>query len=87
MLRAEEHSNISFSSVEGKISIEYNESNAKFKFNKNTLTCRLIDGKFPNYEAVIPKENPNEKKVKEQQITQKHIIIIIIVLPSPFSPP
>ena len=47
------------SSVEGKISIEYNESNATFKFNKNTLTCRLIDGKFPNYEAVIPKENPN----------------------------
>ena len=23
------------------------------------LTCRLIDGKYPNYEAVIPKENPN----------------------------
>ncbi len=46
-------------SVDGKLSIEYNESNAKFNFNKNTLTCRLIDGKFPNYEAVIPKENPN----------------------------
>jgi len=24
------------------------------------LICRLIDGKFPNYEAVIPKENPNK---------------------------
>ena len=46
-------------SVDGKLSIEYNESNAKFQFNNNTLTCRLIDGKFPNYEAVIPKENPN----------------------------
>ena len=46
-------------SVDGKLSIEYNESNAKFNFNNNTLTCRLIDGKFPNYEAVIPKENPN----------------------------
>jgi DNA polymerase III subunit beta len=23
------------------------------------LVCRLIDGKYPNYEAVIPKENPN----------------------------
>jgi DNA polymerase-3 subunit beta len=22
--------------------------------------CRLIDGKYPNYEAVIPKENPNK---------------------------
>src|SRR5690606_33593321 len=24
------------------------------------LVCRLIDGKYPNYEAVIPKENPNK---------------------------
>ena len=46
-------------SVDGKVTIEYNESNAKFQFNNNVLTCRLIDGKFPNYEAVIPKENPN----------------------------
>ncbi len=46
-------------SVNGKLTIEYNESNAKFQFNNNVLTCRLIDGKFPNYEAVIPKENPN----------------------------
>ena len=54
------------SSVEGKISIEYNESNAKFKFNKNKLTCRLIDGKFPNYEAVIPKENPNVLSINRE---------------------
>ena len=46
-------------SIDGKLTIEYNESNAKFQFNNNVLTCRLIDGKFPNYEAVIPKENPN----------------------------
>ena len=24
------------------------------------LVCRLIDGKYPNYEAVIPKTNPNK---------------------------
>lgn len=41
------------------ITIEYNDSNATFKFDNYTLTCRLIDGKYPNYEAVIPKENPN----------------------------
>jgi len=39
--------------------IEYNESNAKFTFNNLSITCRLIDGKYPNYEAVIPNENPN----------------------------
>lgn len=40
--------------------IEYNESNAKFTFDNSVLICRLIDGKYPNYEAVIPKENPNK---------------------------
>jgi len=40
--------------------IEYNESNAKFTFNNSVLICRLIDGKYPNYDAVIPKENPNK---------------------------
>ncbi len=39
--------------------IEYNDSNAKFTFNNSIMVCRLIDGKYPNYEAVIPKENPN----------------------------
>jgi DNA polymerase-3 subunit beta len=42
------------------VTIEYNESNAVFSFDNYILTCRLIDGKYPNYEAVIPKENPNK---------------------------
>ena len=46
--------------AESEVEIEYNETNAKFSFDKVTLTCRLIDGKYPNYDAVIPKENPNK---------------------------
>jgi len=45
---------------EDEVLVEYNESNAKFSINNITLVCRLIDGKYPNYEAVIPKENPNK---------------------------
>lgn len=45
---------------ESDVTIEYNESNAKFSFDNVELVCRLIDGKYPNYEAVIPKENPNK---------------------------
>jgi len=45
--------------AKGDVAIEYNESNAKFSFDDISLTCRLIDGKYPNYDAVIPKENPN----------------------------
>lgn len=42
-----------------EILLEYNDSNAIFTFNDIVIVCRLIDGKYPNYEAVIPKENPN----------------------------
>ncbi len=47
--------------------IEYNDSNAKFTFNDSVLICRLIDGKYPNYEAVIPKENPNKLTIDRTQ--------------------
>jgi DNA polymerase-3 subunit beta len=52
---------------EEKVTIEYNDSNAKFSFNNTEMVCRLIDGKYPNYEAVIPKENPNVLKIERNQ--------------------
>lgn len=42
-----------------EVAIEFNENMAKFTFGNNIWICRLIDGKYPNYSAVIPKENPN----------------------------
>ncbi len=48
---------------ENNVTIEYNDTNAKFTFDNVVLICRLIDGKYPNYEAVIPKENPNKLTV------------------------
>jgi DNA polymerase III subunit beta len=50
-----------------EVLVEYNESNAIFTFNDIVLICRLIDGKYPNYEAVIPKENPNVLTIDRQQ--------------------
>jgi DNA polymerase-3 subunit beta len=50
-------------SVSGNVKIEYNKTNAFFSFENTNLICRLIDGKYPNYEAVIPKENPNKLTV------------------------
>jgi DNA polymerase-3 subunit beta len=47
--------------------MEYNESNAVFTFSDLVLVCRLIDGKYPNYEAVIPKENPNVLTIDRAQ--------------------
>jgi len=50
----------SLASQEVPVKIEYNRTNAFFSFNNISLICRLIDGKYPNYDAVIPKENPNK---------------------------
>lgn len=50
-------------SLDTEVSIEYNETNASFSFDDTILICRLIDGKYPNYEAVIPKENPNKLSI------------------------
>jgi DNA polymerase-3 subunit beta len=50
-----------------EVKIEYNDSNAVFSFDNYSLICRLIDGKYPNYEAVIPKENPNKLHIDRTQ--------------------
>lgn len=46
-------------STNDDVVIEFNDNMAKFTFGNNTWICRLVDGKYPNYSAVIPKENPN----------------------------
>ncbi|HTN21495.1 MAG TPA: DNA polymerase III subunit beta [Pelobium sp.] len=42
------------------VSIEYNSTSAFFKFANINLICRLIDERYPDYEAVIPQNNPNK---------------------------
>lgn len=43
-----------------EVVMEFNEKNTFFTFDNLQIICRLIDGKYPNYEAVIPKNNPNK---------------------------
>ncbi len=54
---------------EDEVTIEYNDANAKFTFANSVLICRLIDGKYPNYEAVIPRENPNKLTISRSQFS------------------
>jgi len=51
-------------SDDADIKLEFNDTNTLFTFNNITIICRLIDGKYPNYEAVIPKENPNKLTIE-----------------------
>ena len=41
------------------VAIAYNNSNAFFEFENIKLICRLIDAKYPDYNAVIPVDNPH----------------------------
>lgn len=52
-------------STSADVKVEYNETNVKFTFDNVTLVSRLIDGKYPNYESVIPKENPNKMTISK----------------------
>ncbi len=52
------------SSMDAPVNIQYNQTNAFFSFNNINMICRLIDGKYPNYEAVIPTDNPNKLTIE-----------------------
>ncbi|MCB0396758.1 MAG: DNA polymerase III subunit beta [Flavobacteriales bacterium] len=54
--------------TDGEVSIEFNVTNAKFTLEGLEVICRLIDGKYPNYDAVIPKTNPNKLTIDRDQI-------------------
>ena len=45
---------------EGSIRVSFDSKNALFQLKNHTLVCRLIEGSYPNYNAVIPAGNPNK---------------------------
>jgi DNA polymerase-3 subunit beta len=50
---------------DGDVKIEYNEKNIAFTYGNTKLVSRIIDGRYPNYEAVIPTNNPNRLTVEK----------------------
>lgn len=45
---------------EGDIQMSFDKNNVLFRLKNSTLICRLIEGNYPNYNAVIPAANPNK---------------------------
>ncbi|MBP5277662.1 MAG: DNA polymerase III subunit beta [Prevotella sp.] len=43
--------------------IRFDERNAEIVFGDHKLLCRLIEGRYPNYNSVIPQNNPNELNI------------------------
>lgn len=48
--------------------IHYNENNAFFQTDDLLLVCRLIDQKYPDYQNVIPVDNPNTLYIAKQEL-------------------
>ncbi|MDR2622603.1 MAG: DNA polymerase III subunit beta [Dysgonamonadaceae bacterium] len=42
----------------GNVTIGFNDSNAYIRLGKIEIISRLIEGRYPNYNGVIPKDNP-----------------------------
>jgi len=61
------------------VTVEYNITNASFSFQGVKLYSRLIEGKYPAYEAVIPKDNKNKL------IVDRHLFINSVKRLSPFA--
>jgi DNA polymerase-3 subunit beta len=41
------------------VEISFDKKNAYFKFDNSLMVCRLVDGTYPAYRSVIPKNNTN----------------------------
>lgn len=43
----------------GDVIIRFDDRMAEITYDEGSITCRLIEGRYPNYNSVIPQSNPN----------------------------
>lgn len=53
---------------EVEVNVTFGAKNARFEFGQTVIVCRQIEGRFPNYNAVIPQNNQNKVVVDRQTI-------------------
>jgi DNA polymerase-3 subunit beta len=53
---------------EEDVKVTFGQKNARFEFADTIIVCRQIEGRFPNYNAVIPQGNNNVVTVDRQTI-------------------
>ena len=54
------------------IAFDLDENNLFFKVGPRTLISRIIESKFPNYQAVIPKDNPGAAGHRPGRAGRRH---------------
>ena len=53
---------------QGQITFAFDERNAEFTLESYKMICRLIEGRYPNYNSVIPQNNPYKVIVDRLQL-------------------
>lgn len=53
---------------EGEATIKLDEKLAQISVQNYVLNCRLIEGRYPNYNSVIPKDNPYKIRIDRQSM-------------------
>lgn len=56
--------------TEEEMEFDTDENNLFFRAGNRTLISRIIESKFPNFEAVIPKDNPYTLQVSREEFSQ-----------------
>ncbi|MGL5013874.1 MAG: DNA polymerase III subunit beta [Bacteroidales bacterium] len=51
---------------DGEVMIQFDDRNAYFVFSNYKMVCRLIEGRYPNYNGVIPQSSPFKLIVDRQ---------------------
>ena len=52
----------------GSVTIEFDDRNAVLTLENYRMVCRLIEGRYPNYNSVIPQNNPHKVTIDRQQL-------------------
>lgn len=47
----------------GDVEVRFDDRGAELKYEGGQLSCRLIEGRYPNYNSVIPENNPNSATI------------------------
>jgi DNA polymerase-3 subunit beta len=47
----------------GDVVVRFDDRNAEINYGDGIIKCRLIEGRYPNYNSVIPQNNPNELRI------------------------
>ena len=53
---------------ESDVIIRFDDRNAEIIFTDSVLSCRLIEGRYPNYNSVIPQDNPYQLTVDRKML-------------------